>query len=357
MKVNVAKPHTRRLAGLLWVLVTSMLGACAFTPQQWQFHRDLLDADAMVDDGLYDEAEREYGRLAHHAEREDLLRYIRFRLAYVAELDGRLDEALERYTAIYSAPASPFDQEAASALYRVGEIWLATGNVERWETTMRAVVQTFPSTYRADDALADLIARWESDGRHLEAIDWMTRVYPALRMTEMGDTLAYRTARFYDEHLDDCEVAITLYEVVADHYHRGGLVDDAIWREATCYQRLGRIDDEYRILLDFIDIREVSWVMADYDSEYYGRTLERLAAIHEERGETLEAIAMWRRYQKTFRLSLKIDDIQHRIIELQLSLGDVDGARASWEWLAREYPESRWVERDRVLLGLPETSP
>jgi tetratricopeptide (TPR) repeat protein len=357
MQLKLAKPQTGRLALVLTALCFSVLCGCAFTNEQWQFHRDLLDGDALVDDGHYDEAEAAYLALAPRAEREDLLRYIRLRLALVAELDGRTDVALERYATVYSNPASPWDQEAATALYRTGEIYLAQGDIGRWETTMRAVVQTFPSTYRADDAIADLVYRWERDGRYLEAIDWMTEVYPALRLTEMGDTLAYRTARIYDEHLDQCEVAIELYEIVADYYHRGGLVDDAIWRESVCYQRLGRIDDEYRILLDFIDIREISMVMADYDSEYYGPTLERLAQIHEERGELLEAIGVWRRYQKTFPLSLKVDDMQHHIIELQLQLGDREGALHSYRWLAAEYPDSRWVERDRVLLGLEESEP
>ena len=145
-------------------------------------------------------------------------------------------------------------------------------------------------------------------------------------------------------------IAPPLYRIVITRFHRSGLVDDSIWRTSLCLRRNDRIDDEYALLLDFIDGREVSWVMADYDSEYYGDTIRRLAEIHEQREQIAEAIEMWRRFQETFPLSLRVDDVQFHIMELQAQLGDTDGMFKSLRWLERNYPDSRFIARGRDLL-------
>lgn len=353
----VARASTRKTAVgaaaiaavLSWFAVTG--AGCGVPYDDWAFHRALLDADRLADDRRNMEAAEAYWDLAFDARRDDLLRYIRFRIALMYEREGRFDEALALYALIYRQPASLYDDYAANALLRTGYILRdELGRTGEGLDVIAAVIRTFPDTMYADDALTDLLRYWRDRERPDLMLAFLGDVYPPLFETEIADNLVYWSARLLDEDYDDCDEAMPLYRIVITRFHRSGLVDDSIWRTALCLRRNDRIDEEYALLLDFIDGREVSWVMADYDSEYYGDTIRRLAEIHEQREQIAEAIEMWRRFQETFPLSLRVDDVQFHIMELQAQLGDTDGMFKSLRWLERNYPDSRFIARGRDLL-------
>ena len=209
-----------------------------------------------------------------------------------------------------------------------------------------------------DDAVVDLARYWTR--REPRAfVRWVVEVYPGLAYSSVADNLVYRAARVLHEDADDPAAAIALYEVIRLRFHRSGFWDDAIWQTAVAYRELatrdpGFRDDlgqsyrdhEYHTLLRFIDGREVSWVMGDYDSVHYSPTLFRLAEMHEEAGELELAIAMRAAFQQTYPLSLRVDDAFH-IMELQAERGDVSGMRRSLRWLEREYPLSRFARARR----------
>jgi tetratricopeptide (TPR) repeat protein len=339
---------TRLIAALA---LAWMLGACGMTAPRWSFYRALLEVDVLADDGHYAEARQGYRALASKSDRLDLLSYVRFREAYMYELEGRYEEALAAYGRIYTAPQGLYDHEAGQALYRTAVVLRdAYGDEEEATRTLQAVVETFPNTFYADDALMDLIDQWRARGESRRIYAFLTSRYVPLQRTEIADNLAYWTGRVLQDDLSDPESAIRVYEILILNFHPSSLVDDSVWRTALAYRTLGRVDEEVRLLRAFLDAREVSWIMADYESEYYKPSLERLAEVHEERGELSQAIGVWERFQKMYPLSLRRDDVQYHIMELQLERGDIEGMRESLAWLEREYPESRYIRRGVALI-------
>lgn len=350
---------------LVALIVGAGLAACGFPQDHWQFHRDLLDADRLADDGEYIEARRAYDALAPRSHRDDLTRYIRVRSAYMLEREGRYEEALAAYEAIYTRPVSLVDSEAARAMRRAAIVYRDGLDDEvAWREVSEALVRTFPNTIPVDDAVVDLARYWVERGQPEGFVSWVAEVYPGLAYSSVADNLVYRAARVLHEAADDPAASLALYEVIRFRFHRSGFWDDAIWNTAVAYRQLSERDPayrdelgrsyrdiEYHTLLQFIDAREVSWIMGDYDSVHYSPTLFRLAEMHEEDGDFPGAIEMWRRFQRTYPLSLRVDDVQFHIMELQAELGDVEGMRRSLRWLEREYPLSRFIAAGAALIA------
>ncbi|MCB9520433.1 MAG: tetratricopeptide repeat protein [Myxococcales bacterium] len=334
--------------------VSLVVAGCGVPAASWDFNRALLAADALADDGDFSGAYSRYLELASESPRDDLRSYIRYRLGYMLEQQGRDDEALAAYASVYQNPTSLYDHSAGQALFHAGRIVARRDGAAAAEPLWKAVIETFPNTYSADDALYELIDTLRASGRSRELYAYLVDRFIALQRTEIADNLAYWTARVLQEDLADPESALEVYGVLVTNFHPSGLVDDSVWRSALCYRTLGRVDDEYRLLKAFIDTREVSWIMADYESEYYMPTLFRMAEIHESRGELREAIAVLERFQGMYKLSLRRDDTQYHIMELQLELGDLAGMRESLAWLEAEYPRSRFVRAGRELLTSAE---
>lgn len=338
--------------GLCAAFAVAVAGSgCGRTQDGWAFERALLEVDRLADDERWDEARAGYLAIAPDATRDDLLRYIRYRVALMDHRRGAWDDALAGYAAVYRQPNSVHDEYAGRAMLRSAELVLeAWDDRDTWHDLMVATIRTYPNTTSADDALFDLRRWYVGEGRAFEFTAILAELFVPLADTEIADNLVYWSARIVEEELGLLDEALPLYWTVAWNYHRSALVDDSIWRLCGVYRELGRIDDEYRVLLDFIDGREVSWVMADYESEYYGDTLYRLAEIHESRGELLEAVGMWRRYQRTYPLSLRNDDLWYHIVELHLERGARGDAEKAYLALRDEYPDSRWVQRARDLI-------
>lgn len=326
------------------------------TRARWQMHRDLLEADRMVDDGDFMEAYDAYLALTPRIDREDLLGYVRFRLGYALELADQHERALDAYAEVYRHPQGLYDHTAGQAMYRTAlmlrDVW---GDDEAAIGALQAVVATFPNTYFADDALLELIDTWRERGQVDRLYGYLTANYGALRYSEIADNFVYWTGRVLQDDLGRPADAIEVYRIILYNFHPSGLLDDATWRTALCYRSLGRLDAEYWLLKAFVDAREVSWVMADYESEYYRPSLERMAEIHLERGEVADAIAVYERFQRMYPLSLLRDDTQYRIMELQAQIGDVGGMRRSLAMLQDEYPGSRFTRRGAELLTTTES--
>lgn len=333
------------------VLVGALFAACSLSQSQWQFQRDLLAVDRMADYGEYEEAYEAYGELGERAPANVDLHYLRYRRAYMLEKMERWQDALDAYEEIYRNPTHPYDDYAARSLYRSARI--IGGELEQPELgreLLVATVRTFPNTNFAEDALYDLHRELRDREAWGEVVALVSGLYPELKTTEIADNLVYIAATTLQDELQEYGAARQLYDILITRFQRSSLVDDAIWRTAESYRQEGDIDTEYRLLTDFIEGRELSIILADYDYSYYNPAYMRLAEIHEERGELREAISMYRRFQTTFPLSLEADDIQFHIIELYNELGDVEKMEEFSRELAREWPESRWVDDAEELV-------
>ena len=107
---------------------------------------------------------------------------------------------------------------------------------------------------------------------------------------------------------------------------------------------------EYGTLEAMLDEREVSWIMADYESRYYVPALLRMAVIREQQGRLLDAVAVLHRFRDTYDLSLKRDDTGFDIVRLLLAAGQRDEAAAMVTELRETFPDSRFTRRAQALL-------
>ena len=344
----------RRLTGVVGcVLLASAFGqGCAYPSHRWGYDRQLLAADRMADHGDYEGARAAYESLAWETVREDDLRYVRYRLAYLYELQGEFAQAIEAYSAIAADPGAAVDQYPAQALYRVGRIQLdELGEIDSAFNTWDRAILTFPNSDFSEDSMTSILRIWRSEANRDALLGWLSERSSQLARTEIGDNLLYWTARVLVDEFADYETALPLFVRVYTDYSRGGLWDDAMWHAAGCLGSLQRIDDEYTLLESFIDRREVSLMVADYDSSWYNDALYRMAEIHEQRGDTDGAVAVWSRFMATFPLSIEADDVAFHIMELEAPRC---GRATMNDWLAylnEEHPESRHLDDATALVA------
>ena len=332
-------------------LALAFLSNCALSRSEWQFHRDLLDADRLADRRDYEAAIEAYTILAQEAYRDDFIRYAQYRIAYMYELLEEPQQALDCYAALYLRPTSAYDEYGSRALYRTGIVVRdQLDDQEEALVIFAGLLRGFPNSSAADDALFELMQYAHEEGQEADLVGYFANIYPALRLTEIADNIAYSAGILLAEDLGEHEAAIETFQVITQNFHRSGLWDDAQWQTALSYQALDDTFMEYKTLDDFVSGREVSWVMADYDSEFYGQAYFRMAEIGEENNDLELAIENLKRYQRSFSFSLQVDDVQARIIEYYVRLGDRDAMREELLWLEEEYPESRHITESRRLV-------
>lgn len=340
-------------AVLLWTLIafgTLASAACGQPHTQWESERSLLEADRLADRQEFAAALVEYRRLQGALTRDDLVRYAAFREALMFERMERWTEALEGYALLWTRPVSLHDERAAQALLRSAAILDRIGEPERGLEMREAVALRFPNTAFGSDAFRLLRQHWIDSGVPHTQLDWTVRHWPLLRQTELSDTVIYLAAVTIEEVMDDCATAITIYHQIPRTWTRSGLVDDAIWREAGCWRALGDIDNEERILNDFLDGREISLFMGNYDSRFYNPALLRLAEIRAEHGDIDGEIAALRRFIRVFPLSLSVPEVRFRIVELHARNGDPAAMAREARRIVAEHPDSRWGPRAMRLV-------
>ncbi|MFT4705870.1 MAG: tetratricopeptide (TPR) repeat protein [Bradymonadia bacterium] len=354
---------------VLTALLAAFVGGCGVPQARWSFHRELLEADALADDGDHDRAQQLYERLLPQSDRDDLTRYVRYRIALMDERAGRFEDAIAGYELIYRTPQSAYDHDAAKAQVRAAELMRDVyGDDEAWLEMSLSVVERMPYTIDADDALSRVLRYWRETGQAVNFVAYAVEVYPALANTGVADNLVYWSGRVLQEDLGEPRAALEMYEVIRFRFQRSGFWDDAIWRTSLAYRQLAALEPDYideiglshrdverRTLSNFLDAREVSWVMADYESAHYIPALRRMAQMAEEDGDLRGAIAAWQRFQRLYPISLNVDDVQYRVMQLQAAGGDLSGIESSIRWLEREYPHSRFIQRGRELLDLVRT--
>lgn len=355
------QPHGRGIVKIVRALLCSALFlsvcvACGTPRSAWEFQREVIAAEALADQGEYEEALQEYTRLSALADTQLDLQHLQFRSAYMWEQMGNADEALAAYARIYSRPTHPYDDNAGRAMYRAGRVYRdILGDedtaIEVWIATVRA----FPETSFATDALNGVERYYKQQERYEELMDLYADLFVELRDRDIAHALVYKTGVILQDELDRCYEAQELYVLMIDQFQRSSLVDDAIWRRALCYRHHDQIDEEYRILDDFVSGREMSILLGDYDYVHYNPALKRLAEIHEDRGDIPGAIRAYRRFQKTFPLSLDNDDLQFKIIQLYGELGDIQAMRRYAKELEKFWPESRYVSRVEAVIQEAES--
>jgi tetratricopeptide (TPR) repeat protein len=148
-----------------------------------------LIGDAHLELGDYAEAEQAYGRLR----RKDPTAYLGSRLARLAELKGRTDEALRllKQAAAEEGPAALSPEDRAWYDVRLAEVHLGSGHLDESVRHYQAALKTAPRYYAA---LAGLARARTAQGKFVEAIALyrqavaVTATLPML--AELGDLYA-----------------------------------------------------------------------------------------------------------------------------------------------------------------------
>lgn len=354
------QPHGVFAVKILWklsplMLLLALTVGCGVTYSQWSFQRQLLAVDAQADRGEYMEAREGYIALAEKAESQVDLQYLQFRAAYMLEQQKDAEGALQAYASIYTRPTHLYDDYAGRALYRAGRVYQdILGDPATARDVWRTLVLGMPDSMFADDALVELRRHAEKTSTQSEFIEWMADVYPQVQDREIADNFVYLTGVLLQDDLDRCDEAIVMYSTLKSHFQRSSFVDDGVWRTSLCHRKRGRIDEEYAVLRESVEGREISVLVGDYNYSHYNPAMRRMAEIHEERGEIEAAIRAWRNFQKVFIFSLDSDDVQYRIIELNDQLGRVSEMRRLANEMERNWPESRYLPRAWALVEAAE---
>lgn len=360
MLTESRQPHGRKTVNIFWnlsslLLALAVTAGCGVTYSQWSFQRALLEVDALADRGQHEEARERYLALAHNAQAQVDLQYLQYRAAYMLEQMGDAPAALKEYERIYTRPTHPYDDYAGRSLYRSGVVYKRIlGDDAKAREIFAATVLAFPDSMFAEEALTELQKHALKTGTELEFMEWMADKYTQIRDREIADNFVYVTGKILHDELGRCDDAMELYNTLVYQFAGSSFVDDAIWRVALCHRENGRIDEEYRVLNDFVTAREFSVLVGDYNYSQYNPSHRRLAAIHEERGEIEAAIREWRRFQRVFPLSLDADDVQYHIITLYDQLGNLEQMRKYARELEKNWPESRYIPRARALVEAAE---
>lgn len=341
----------------VWLVAALLFGGCGMARSQFDFTRGLVEADRLADEGQLDRAAGAYDKLAWEADRVDLLRYVQFRRALMDERRGNIDAARAAYLRIAASPTSVYDDDAGEAIYRLALI-AREHDKDEVEAASRfeQLLVSYPNTSFAPDAFEAMIERLRGASSHAEALRYAEAVYRRLSDTEVADDALYRIARIADEDLNDPKQALERYLELTRRYPRSSYTDDAAWRAAECYGRLGNADMEYRTLEAMLDEREVSWIMADYESRYYVPALLRMAEIREKQGRLVDAVTVLHRFRDTYDLSLKRDDTGYDIVRLLVAAGRRQEAMEMLRELRETYPDSRFTRKAEALLA-PEATP
>lgn len=338
-------------------LLAGLTVGCGTTYDAWSFQRDVLAADALADKGDYEGAFEAFTDLSARATTQLDLQHLQVRSAYMLEQMGRAEDALVAYARIYTRPTHPYDDNAGRAIYRAGRVYRDL--LDRPDTAIDVwlnAVRLFPDSMFATDSLNQVERHYKEDERYHELLDIYASLFVELQERDIAHALVYKSAVILDDDLDRCIDAMELYDLIIHRFQRSGFIDNAIWRTGLCYRRHDLRDEEYRLLADFVQGREVSILLGDYDYEQYTDAYLRLAEMREEDGDLRGAIRYLRTFQKTFPLSLLADDVQWEIIELWGELGEFKEMHRYADELRRPWPESRYVSRLDALIEGAERS-
>lgn len=336
---------------LVVVLVLGMLG-CLRDPGVVAWEAQLVDADRALRRGDAHEALEAYGALretAPHARgrtdteqgRADALLAL-----------GRTEDAARAYLAASRATA---DREARARLvFRAARVvYDQPATQGEGLDAITRVVDRFPDTIAGLRALQYLQQHF---GGTPEGRDWLLGFYrsrfDALRRTPLADNLLFEGARIHvarGTEADD-RAALALLTDLTTVYPREALWDDALWLRADVQHRLALYEEELDSLTTLVRTREKPLFFGNYETLYYHRSQYRIALLlRDTLGDLPGAISAFEVFVREYPFSKMYDDALFQLAELYVRAGRGADAAALAERLARERPESRWVQRAKEL--------
>ncbi len=276
----------------------------------------------------------------------------RYRAATSYERAGELEKA----GALYALLAQGRSERAARSTFSLADLRLRGGDEAGGYADLEAALRRYPSSGVASLALRRYFAYLAARGGDQAVLDYVARVEPRLRGSELGEQLSYERARRLDASARTGE-ALAAYLDLADRYPypHGAFWDDALYRGADCKQRLGDAQGALALLTRLLDAREVAHLSGSYERPRYAEAAFRLAELY--RDELHDATAARQAFHRVFldypTSTLRDDALWQEAILARKT--NRSAACAPLALLVAQLPESRFAPCARKLC--PELGP
>ena len=319
---------------------------------------DLAAAEDHQRAGQFDAADRAYlaAQSSCKTIRDQRLRRDHCAEAHIrrAELLEDQDRQAEAAAAYEATPAALGGDQvpSAKALYRAGRLRLRLGEEARGYDLLWKTITDYPDVAYSNDALRVLLA----DGRRRnprQLYGVLASLVESLEGAEIGDALLYAMADLAEHELATPPVALQHYDRIAADFPQGGLRDEAWWHGARLARSLGDPRGAAGRLRKLLATREVAFGVGSYFSVWLDDAqLELGRVLRDDLGDVDGARAAFERLPRDYPASILRDDALWELAVTQQKAGRRDQACATLSRLRRDWPESRWeLEQAPALRG------
>jgi len=198
----------------------------------------------------------------------------------------------------------------------------------------------------SERALRERVDRIPEDRR----VEWLQSIEPRLRSTDLGDDVLWIEAGLAADRRDEPAERRLLETLVRRHrYPTAELWDDARWRLADLAEAHGDAASAIRWLRPLSDAYESSHLVGSYALPKMDDAALRIVRLElEARHDPAAAIRAADDLLDRFGDSELRDDALFLRARAELARGDRDAACDAIDELRDDYPESKWLERERL---------
>jgi tetratricopeptide (TPR) repeat protein len=327
----------------------TVIVGCASKPELTQWTSDVLVAERKLQHREYAAALSDFEHLEASALfRSDAVE-MRMRQAEVHRRAARYDEAIQIMSDLERKRRWVDREQLAKIVYLKGRMIDDSGKHAHAEKLLFRVLNAFPKTAFGWRAWVFLKPRFEERLNEDEFIELCRGLFKRHRKTPIADNFIYAAAhRYFTRGTSEGNArALKLYEQFLQIwiFETSGFWDDVVWELSLVYHRLGRYDDEERLLEKLLSTRQPGWPSPS-DLKSYKYAYMRIAKLYMfELKRPGKAADLFRGYEEAFPDSIFRDDMLWWEGHAWLLAGDRVKAEQSWQRLATLYPESKYIRR------------
>lgn len=336
-------------------------GACASNPLHVMWDEDMVRTKKLARDGNVSNAAPAIDRLAANAPSERNLFEARILRGDLYVRQHKSTTAAHEY--LNAAKHAPDESHAVKAIYRLGQLLYDGEQTEEVGLmTLVRIVRTYPNSAWAIRALDTLDVHF---GTTASGCLWLEKLYRGLfnekPRTKVAPHLLYRGAMLHVNGIKNgnLHLAMSLLTYLTEHYPRSALWDNAMYAQANIHHTHGHYSEEIATLRRILLEREPSYILGNYETQFYHRCSWRIAQIYAEfLNQPESAMTELEYFVREFKYSKQYDDALFMLAILQRRSGQLNNSNASLNKLVSDRPNSRLVPRAKsVLLTGHDTGP
>lgn len=331
----------------LGMALTCILGACsapALPP-------DYGKAEQLEREGRFEEALAVYEGAANSCKKRPAdCAVTRMRVAQMQIRMGRTRQAVDTLIRLEQREGRGL-REGARAMGRAADLLAKLGHWDRAMALWWHLVDHYPETLAADDALARIVSRYKAQKRLWDLVPLLRQRYLRLRRQDIGDNLLFEAGRILEKGTtEDKNLAVELYVQITLDYPEGGLRDNAWMAAADIRRKQGRFSDAISLYQKLLATREDAFGGASYHSEFLDDAHLAIGKIWLlDLHNPARAVAAFRELVNGLPTSVLRDDAQFWIVLAELERGREEVARQEFAVLERKFPRSKFRREAAAL--------